>query len=456
MKRLLLLALAVLPLSGCGLIHLGAKPNDFECEQAFLDQYFVPYRESDLIREIHRDVGDDLDPDHPGRTAAKLAEATGEDRLFGEMFGDGQTEERPGKPIRHILLLSGGGQWGAFGAGFLEGIRQNKGWNPPHFDVVTGVSTGAIQALFVARAQWAPLTKEYTNRTKPLAIPRSLLSVVFNGYSNDTAPLRQRLEDVLCPADGGSTCKGMIAIGEARTRVFIGMVEARTGDFKVVDVSSMIRDAVAADPTGGKGRLRRTASCVAGVTMASAAVPVQLRPVRLTGPGGSDPHTYTDGGVRLSVFESEVARLAEMDGTRHRSKVNIYVMRNGPTVVMPNLPGKGRTLPAVDEKPDAEQVGKMSYATLVNQNEVMSIAALRLVHPNLKIYLATADGYATQQSWRKTGICKRTPGAKGAFDIEFMNCLAAYGEEKGRVMDEPWIRLQPIDLPTDSTKAGGK
>jgi len=53
-------------------------------------------------------------------------------------------------PVIDVLVVSGGGDWGAFGAGFL------KGWGRvppgpmarPQFDIVTGVSTGALIAPF--------------------------------------------------------------------------------------------------------------------------------------------------------------------------------------------------------------------------------------------------------------------------------------------------------------------
>jgi hypothetical protein len=47
-----------------------------------------------------------------------------------------------------ILLLSGGGQNGAYGAGFLRGWKTRSDAPMPQFDVVTGVSTGALQAPF--------------------------------------------------------------------------------------------------------------------------------------------------------------------------------------------------------------------------------------------------------------------------------------------------------------------
>jgi len=59
-------------------------------------------------------------------------------------------DAHPGEPVVwNLLVISGGGDKGAFGAGFL------KGWSPvdgpltkPEFDVVTGVSTGALIAPF--------------------------------------------------------------------------------------------------------------------------------------------------------------------------------------------------------------------------------------------------------------------------------------------------------------------
>jgi len=50
-----------------------------------------------------------------------------------------------------ILIISGGGDWGAFGAGFLKGWLKLPAEYPlakPEFDAVTGVSTGTLIAPF--------------------------------------------------------------------------------------------------------------------------------------------------------------------------------------------------------------------------------------------------------------------------------------------------------------------
>jgi len=52
-------------------------------------------------------------------------------------------------PTVELLVISGGGDWGAFGAGFLKGWSRVQGAMAlPQFDAVTGVSTGALIAPF--------------------------------------------------------------------------------------------------------------------------------------------------------------------------------------------------------------------------------------------------------------------------------------------------------------------
>ena len=48
-----------------------------------------------------------------------------------------------------ILMLSGGGQNGAYGVGFLRGWRARTDRPMPGFDLITAISTGALQAPFV-------------------------------------------------------------------------------------------------------------------------------------------------------------------------------------------------------------------------------------------------------------------------------------------------------------------
>src|SRR5262249_6954390 len=59
--------------------------------------------------------------------------------------------KRPYPPTIDYLVISGGGDVGSFGAGFLKGwgtVPKSEPLARPTFDVVTGVSTGALIAPF--------------------------------------------------------------------------------------------------------------------------------------------------------------------------------------------------------------------------------------------------------------------------------------------------------------------
>jgi hypothetical protein len=58
---------------------------------------------------------------------------------------------RKAPPLIDILVISAGGDWGAFGAGLLKGWLRVPAQHPlakPDFDAVTGVSTGTLIAPF--------------------------------------------------------------------------------------------------------------------------------------------------------------------------------------------------------------------------------------------------------------------------------------------------------------------
>ena len=89
-------------------------------------------------------------------TADEQSEAARE--LFGRLverikakYDQDAASGRKEPPLVDILIISGGGDWGAFGAGFLKGWQKVPVSHPlakPEFDAVTGVSTGTLIAPF--------------------------------------------------------------------------------------------------------------------------------------------------------------------------------------------------------------------------------------------------------------------------------------------------------------------
>lgn len=208
---------------------------------------------------------------------------------------------------------------------------------------------------------------------------------------------------------------------------------ASTGALKVVAVSKMVRAAYT-DGKPGAAETRALADCVAGVTLASSSIPVRLTPVRI------DDETYFDGGVRSSVFEAGVANRVAFSAAQPKQATapELYVIRNGPTVVFRDSVDEASQRPKVDVRPDIGRVGMRGYSTIVNQSELMSIAALRLIYPYGSIKVMTADGFHRNGPPDGCG-----PRPEAVFDPAFMGCLIKWGASKADHCK--WIELALID-----------
>lgn len=190
-------------------------------------------------------------------------------------------------PIIHFLAISGGGDWGAFGSGFLVGWgAAPEGSRRPNFDVVTGVSTGALLAPFAfvnTDASCARVDNFYRNPASDWVESRGLL---FFLPSNPSFMVIPNLEK---------------AVGVAMDKEMIEQVAAQARDGKVLAVSATDLDlgrqhfwnlgnaAEQAVETGDYERVRR-------MMLASAAIPVAFPPVEIDGV------LYVDGGVTANVF----------------------------------------------------------------------------------------------------------------------------------------------------------
>jgi len=435
------IVLALLP-AGCatrGALH-------FDCKG--FDHYVHNLEPSKLVRDIQSDAVTDVDL-LSGDTALASDIDPMANSIAALLAPDGP---RSDKDPRSTLLLSGGGQWGAFGAGFL-GRLHDQAADPAHadrypdFGVITGVSTGGLQALFVAIGDaeaYRDLRTHYAPKSEKEIVDRNpTWQAVATGSVAGLAPLRRKIEAVLCHGgDPAKECKVIEQLAASGTKVYIGFVEASSGRFVYADVVAIANDAKAG-PTGLESR-RNAQQCLTGVAMASAAMPVFFQQVKI------GPHAYYDGGVRQSVFEVRVAELMQQasaraleaaaarkrsgdsapDAATHSSfaEPSLYVVRNGPTILEPDH--------KADDAADALTAAFRAEAIVVNELEVSSIAALRLARPTGPIRLVTADG------WKKSSpVCDKPPGVM--FDPDFMACLQTFGIAKAS-RPVPWISLREI------------
>ncbi|MEN3974520.1 patatin-like phospholipase family protein [Emcibacter sp. SYSU 3D8] len=222
-------------------------------------------------------------------------------------------------PGRHqqILLLSGGGSHGAFGAGVLVGWTESGA--RPEFDIVTGVSTGALMATF------AFLGTEFDGQLRELfttvdneQIYRDRgVSGLLKGSAFDQKPLEKALERTI-----NDSVIERVAREHARgRRLFVATTNLDTGVPVMWDMGK-----IAASKSPGKAALYRK------ILLASAAIPGIFKPVYIKS-RTETPSLHVDGTIRSSLlFHSfMLARDGGQDvWTIVNGKID-YARRDGPT-----------------------------------------------------------------------------------------------------------------------------
>lgn len=421
--RALLMLPAALAAGGC--LHLKAEPMAFRCGTLLTD-HMQTYRGAPLIQQLQSFAGQD--EEDAGRALFASAgvsldtlDAAADPLMRALAAPDADRARSTANEPPATLMLSGGGSWGAFGAGFLQALGK-RDWK-----VVTGISTGALQGLMVAAGDYDRMVREYSIGTQQdLAITNSDIGLLIKGSQYDIRPLRAKLMTYLLEPEGAELpFRRMAAPGAPH--LLVGMVEGRSGDLKVVSITDMVRAVYAPGTTPTAEQTAALADCVAGVALASSSIPVRLTPVQIDG------QTYMDGGVRSSVFDAGVARRVA-GFARSGTPPEIYVIRNGPTVVFRD--GLENGVAKVDARPDILRVGLRGYSTIVNQSELTSIAALRLIYPTGPIRVMTADGFNAPRNPER---CGERPEA--VFEPKFMGCLIKWGRFRAQGAPE-WIELK--------------
>ena len=339
-----------------------------------------------------------------------------------------------------VLLLSGGGQWGAFGAGLLTTLAADEAVDRPNPVAITGVSTGALQMLFIGAGLEdaevrAALRRAYSPHKESEIVNRQgSLMAVLTGSISGLKPLRKRIEDALCPDAMLATgsCPMLDRIAASNVIMLAGFVEAKSGRFQFADIND-----IAAAPDLDARTKRQ---CIAGAALASVAMPVFFQQVKVAG------KTYFDGGVRQSVFATFVQREIQQQMATN-GRLPLLVLRNGPTDMDPDEKANGK-LNALDAALRAE-------AILVNQVEVNSVASLRLQVPTGQIGFASADGWREQMldpavADSPTCLALKASQKNAQFAPEFMRCLMAYGDRRAREA-RIWLPLLELDEAAGAT-----
>jgi len=202
-----------------------------------------------------------------------------------------------------VLVISGGGDWGAFGAGVLKGWGRVKGeLARPKFDIVTGVSTGALIAPFAFLGDDASIQRIvdlYRNPRKDIAASRSLLFFLPNNPSFYVLP---GLEEELKSAIDRPMLERIAAEQKSGRALIVNTTNIDLGEMRAWDLVKEARVALT----------REDDTYFHRILLASAGIPAVF-PAR-----NLDNYLYVDGAITGNVLYG--GRVREDEGLLARWK----------------------------------------------------------------------------------------------------------------------------------------
>jgi predicted acylesterase/phospholipase RssA len=239
------------------------------------------------VRESKTSIGGQQPADLP-----MTFRTLGPDHRFSELSSAAVAERlralRPGEPLS-ILALSGGGAGGAFGAGAVAGLTHTG--VRPAFDVVTGVSAGALVApyAFLGPTWDAQLLDAFTGIAGDNLLQSRGLGVVFGSSVYSGRPLRQLIDtyvsDEMIRAIADEAAKGRLLL--------VATTDVASGEPVVWDLGAIAKNG---------GPSART--LFSDVLVASASVPGMFPPViiRVAENGLIHDQAHVDGAATVPFF----------------------------------------------------------------------------------------------------------------------------------------------------------
>lgn len=311
------------------------------------------------------------------------------------------------------LAVSGGGENGAFGAGLLNGWTEHG--TRPVFDLVTGVSTGALTAPFAFLGPEGDdgLRRVYTDITPDrVLIRRWLTAAILDDGLADTAPLFATISHYL---DGQMLAA--IARGYEQGRLLL----VASAD---LDAQTPVIWNIGAIARSGHPRALDT---IRRVLLASAAIPGAFPPVMFDVTVDGRPHQemHVDGGIFVQAFlyppSVTRARRQAMAAGRRVPPARAWVIRNG--------------------RLDAEWAAMDRRAISIAGRAVSTMTASSGFNDVVRMYFVSRQD---EVDFNLAFIGPDfTETFSEPFEQRYMRALHAYGLEQGR-RGYDWTKVPPF------------
>jgi predicted acylesterase/phospholipase RssA len=221
------------------------------------------------------------------------------------------------QPVSNLLAISGGAEDGAFGAGLLVGWSDEG--TRPAFDLVTGVSSGALIApfVFLGREHDNQLREIFTKYGRKDIFTYNVSGLLEGAALADDAPLAKLIEkyvdDALLQEIARERIKGRILL--------IGTTNLDTQRPVLWDMGRI-----------AMSRNREAMALFRKILLASATLPGVFAPVRIQARVGGQNYDelHVDGGVTRQVFIApSIFSFVSQKPGRSAAKPRLFVIRNG-------------------------------------------------------------------------------------------------------------------------------
>jgi len=316
-------------------------------------------------------------------------------------------------PQLQLLAVSGGGENGAFGAGLLCGWSAQG--TRPTFDLVTGVSTGALTApfAFLGPDYDAQLRAVYTE-TAPheILVRRSLTAALFNDAMADNEPLFRTISRYV----DDRMLAGIAAAYDSGRLLLIASTDI---DAQVPVIWNIGAIAKSGHP--------KAADTIRRILLASAAIPGAFPPsmIEVTMDGKTYQEMHVDGGAVVQTFLYPSA-LTRNRAQRKRSgqpvvDARAFIIRNG--------------------RLDPEWAAVERRTLGIAGRAITTMIAISGYNDVIRIYAITQrDGIDYNLAFIGSDFNKVLPSA---FDSGYMRALYDYGYQQA-LRGYDWAKKPPI------------
>jgi predicted acylesterase/phospholipase RssA len=316
-------------------------------------------------------------------------------------------------PELQLLAVSGGGENGAFGAGLLCGWTEHG--DRPTFELVTGVSTGALIAPFayLGSGYDAPLRAVYTELSPDkVLIKRFITAALLDDALTDNHPLFTTISSYMNEALLAAIAK---AYDEGRL-LLVGSTDLDAQQPVIWNIGAIAKSA---HP--------RALDTVHRVLLASAAVPGAFPPTMIDVTLNGKPYQemHVDGGAFAQAFLYPAAVMRQRQERMRRGEqvipLQAYIIRNA----------------RLD--PEWAEVERRTLS--IAGRAISTMITASGYNDVIRIYNNTQrDGVGYNLAYIGTDFTQKLPEP---FDPGFMRALFDYGYQRGRRGYE-WAHKPPL------------